>query len=77
MHSLTPLTAPFHEMISKKTLAAKIDLTQDQRTIFDLLKERAADLKALCLPLPTDALILTTDASHNAVGVGGVWWHTL
>ena len=68
MHSLTPLTASFYEMISKKTLATKIELSRDQKVIFDMLKNRATNLKALYLPLATDALILTTDASHNAVG---------
>ena len=68
MHSLTPLTASFYEMISKKTLATKIELSKDQKIIFGLLKNRATNLQALYLPLATDALILTTDASHNAVG---------
>jgi len=68
IHSLTSLSAPLYELIAGKPLANKILLSKELKTIFDILKNRACDLEALYLPLPEDSLILTTDASHTAVG---------
>ena len=68
IHSPTSLSAPLYELVAGKLLASKTLLSEELKTIFDILKNRACDLEALYLPLPEDSLILTTDASHTAVG---------